>query len=54
MWQMAAEEQSDTMVFEVEVCMYEEVCPWTKTYKTMYKKIAPIGIHWCLLRLYED
>jgi len=50
LWQVAAEEQSDTMVSDMEVFM-KQMCA---TEFIPAEKNAPIGIHQCLLHIDGD
>ena len=49
-WQMAVEGQSDTMTSDIEVCMKQRC----GTEFCCVEKMAPIGIHQCLLNVCED
>jgi len=50
MWQMAAEEQSDTMVSHMEVRMKQR-CGIEFLHE---EKIAPTNIHWHFQKVYGD
>ena len=50
MWQMAADEQSDTMADDRKVCVKQR-CVIEFLHA---EKMAPIDIHWCLLNVDED